>query len=137
MPIGGGGDFDKLIQGVLELLGVGVIGVGIERFDPPAAVGGVGKTGATSATEVGEMAVADAGVAQRGLERLAAEVRLAARAREAADIGDKLDAMGLQDRQQVGELAVRVADGPDLVWGHEIDSHKGLGRWCVGLVDLG
>ncbi len=48
---------------------------------------------------------------KRRLQRLGVELRVGARARKPPDIGEEIDAGGLQQRQQLGEGPRRMTDG--------------------------
>lgn len=66
-----------------------------------------------AAAEGREVGVRNAGVLEGGGEGIPVEVRMAARAGEAADVGDVFDLLGVEQGEEVVQLTVGVADGPE------------------------
>src|SRR5690606_33031324 len=69
---------------------------------------------APAAAEFIDREIADAGIRQMLWQLVPAELREFARARETADIGDRLDVMGLQQLEKLRPCARGMADGPEL-----------------------
>src|SRR6185437_14324710 len=64
-----------------------------------------------SAAQCRKMPIADARVGERPVQRLAVELRMAAREGKAPDVGDGLDGGAAQQRDEVAERARRMPDG--------------------------
>jgi len=95
--------------------------------------------GAARAEFLPEEKVADAARGQRRLERLAAELRVARARRHGTHVRDPLDAVFLEERDEVLERMIRVADGVEGVghWearmkdeGGWMKEYRNVGRWA-------
>lgn len=91
------GDVAQLVKRCTKFRGLHVIGVGVEGLDAPGGVRRIGKSIGSPAAEVGEMAIGDAGFGQPLDHCVMIEMRVAARAGEATDIGDSLDVTSSQN----------------------------------------
>ena len=100
------------LQPARELLRGHVVGVALERGDLPAAVGRARHARAPAA-ELDVVLVGDALRRERRAQRLGVEVREPLGAREAADVGDGIDPVGAQERDELVALPRGMADGVD------------------------
>jgi hypothetical protein len=91
-----------------------VVGVAAELLALPGRVRGVRRGLAPAAERLAEPAVLNACLEQDRRERGPLEVRLPARARIAADVGDQADAGAPQQLDELVLVVVRVPDGEDL-----------------------
>ena len=66
-----------------------------------------------AAAELREVCVLDAGARERSGEGFAIELRIAARAGEAADVGDAFDLVFGEQGEEVGERMIGVAYGEE------------------------
>lgn len=89
-----------------------VVRVAAERRDPPGAVNGVGRRIATAA-EVHEMRVRDVGRVERVGQRVTAEPRMPARARESAYVDECGDPVWRQEAHEIVDRARRMPDRID------------------------
>jgi hypothetical protein len=108
----------QIFERRFEIVGEHVIGVRCERGDLPGRVFRGFAWRSAAAAEGREVGVGDAEVLQCGCECIAIEVRVAAGAGEAADVGEGFDFFGGEQGEEIVQLAVGVADGPDRVGGH-------------------
>src|SRR5439155_1098873 len=95
-----------------ELRRLHVVGIGAEALAPPGDVRRSGTAAAASA-EPGEPGVLESGAREGAGERLAREVRLPPRGREAPHVGDARDAVRAEQRDEVVERERRMSDRVD------------------------
>lgn len=82
----GGGH--ELAESCKELGGLHVVGVGIERFDPPGDVGRILQPGGSSAAQIDEVAILNSCCGERSSQRLLIELRMPSGAGKATDVGE-------------------------------------------------
>ena len=102
-------DADQVLECGCEFRRVHVIRVGAETFDAPAGVQRIG-TSAPPAAQILHPGVRNPRGGKRALELLAAELRIAARARKRTDVDELRDAVRTQRVDELLERAVAVAD---------------------------
>ena len=95
-----------------EVVGLHVVGVAAEGCVVPAEIPGVG-AGSAEPAERRQMTVADAGGAERSRESRTVELGIVARTRDRADVHHQLDAVGLEQPDELGDGPSGVPDGVD------------------------
>ena len=101
---------DQLFERASELGGLHVIGVAAEAFVAPAGVRRVALRFSETAKS-GKVPIGDVLRGQRSRERVAGEMRMAPRFRHGPDVGEPVDAMRMQQRDEVVERSRRMPDG--------------------------
>ena len=103
---------NQLLDPLPELRRLHVIRVPAKPGVAPTRVYGI-RAWLSQAAQRGEVAVGDAVLVQEGVEHLAVEMRIPARSRDGAHIGEAPDAVRLEQRQKLLGRVRRVTDGVD------------------------
>jgi hypothetical protein len=104
------GDFLQFDVRGAEFVHEHVVGIRGEGGDAPRRVWRVSGALVAPAAERAEVSVLDVVRCERGGEGVLVELRVAARARQEADVGDVLNFIFVEEREEVVDRAVRVAD---------------------------
>ena len=107
----------QLVNRCGELRRLHVIGIAAERLVLPGAVCGIGAW-LSEAAEILEMPVLNAFSGETSRQSIAAEMRMPARLWNRADVGQPIDLLRAQQRDELVSGSCGVADCPDAAGGH-------------------